>query len=699
MLSLHEFKSSYNRIDDNIADGFYLPCMRGAVTYDRISGYFGSTVFIIAWQALKEFIDAGGKMRIICSPVLSEEDREALANGTKAQNDALLNERLSADLMAMLESDSLGVPTKLLSCLIASKILTIKIAVVGENGHPSVRSLFHDKVGIFKDENSDAVVFRGSFNETYKGLSDDGNIESVDVFQSWDGGKDAERVNDAINLFERVWSGSQLSKVKIYDLPEAFQTTVFQTAQKEDMDALLDEIKVRISRSSYWKPSVKGRTPREHQTKALDSWVAHDRRGILKHATGSGKTFTAICAINEALKMDKTVLVLVPAKELLHQWQTDIEKSIDSDELLFLLCGDGNTKWRNPGELSKWTSPTKGLKKVIIAMMSTAASPEFFSQVIGGKHLFVVADEVHRLGSRERRKIFSIDADSRLGLSATPERYGDAEGTAAIFNYFGGIVEPEFSLYDAINAKVLTRYFYHPQKVYLTPEEQEEWEKLSKEISKLIARLSDNPSEGAALDNPRIKQLLINRSRILKTARNKIGLALDIIRSKYKRGEKWIVYCDNQEQMKCVRQLVEDAGYDAYEYFAEMTGDREETLKYFSAHGGVLVSIKCLDEGVDIPSTTHALILASSKNPREFIQRRGRVLRLSPGKLFAHIYDAITLPQEIDDMDSIVLGELSRAIQFGEGAENPSCITDLQLIAIDYGINYSEFANRGEEDD
>ena len=134
-----------------------------------------------------------------------------------------------------------------------------------------------------------------------------------------------------------------------------------------------------------------------------------------------------------------------------------------------------------------------------------------------------------------------------------------------------------------------------------------------------------------------------------------------------------------------------------------MEGDRDETLKYFTRHGGVLISIKCLDEGVDIPSTTHALILASSKNPREFIQRRGRVLRLSPGKTFAHLYDAITLPngkiEAFDKSNNIVTGELSRAIQFGTWAENPSCITDLKLISIDYGINYMDYVYGGTEND
>ena len=196
---------------------------------------------------------------------------------------------------------------------------------------------------------------------------------------------------------------------------------------------------------------------------------------------------------------------------------------------------------------------------------------------------------------------------------------------------------------------------------------------------------------------------LLARARIVKQAVNKVGLALNVIQRYYKSGQKWIVYCDNQTQLGDVLSLLLQHGYDAYEYHSEMTGDRDETLNYFEHYGGVLVSIRCLDEGVDIPSTTHALILASSKNPREFIQRRGRILRKYPGKHFAQLYDAIVMPEksfsEDDVGNSIVMAELSRAIQFGEWAENPSCVADLRIIARRYGVNYRDIKDGGLEDD
>lgn len=706
LLTDFEFKGSYNRIDDDIAEEFYIPCMMNSTSYDRISGFFGSSVYVIAWKALKMFLANGGTMRIICSPVISPEDLSAMEEGNVAKDNDVLAQALQKELEEITQDENLELPSRLLACLIANGTIKMKIAIVNKNGHPNIKALFHDKIGIFYDSVGNRVGFRGSFNETYKGLSNDGNIESTDVFQSWDGGKELERIETSTELFERIWQNKVQESVSVYDIPEAVNKQLFQSAAKDDIDKLLDEIKVRVTSEERWKPDPKGRTPRKHQVRALNDWESRGRRGILKHATGSGKTFTAICAIADALKRGETVLVLVPSKELLYQWRKDIEKSISTLDINFLLCGDGNNTWRKPQELSKWTRSNTSINKVVIAIMSTAASPEFYQNVEAGEHLFIVADEVHNLGSAKRRNVFNINAGARLGLSATPERYGDKEGTDAIFTYFGGIVQPEFSLEDAINSHVLTRYFYHPNKVYLNASEQEEWEAISKEITRIIARTTNGGKLTAETikANSRLSQLMINRARILKNAENKADLAIRILKENYKAGQKWIVYCDNQTQLKKIRQLAEDADLDAYEYYADMAGDRNETLKYFERHGGVLVSIKCLDEGVDIPSTTHALILASSKNPREFIQRRGRVLRLSPGKPFAHLYDAITLPvgelsEDEHRTDSIVLGELSRAIQFGTWAENPSCITDLKIIALDYGIDYNEYLSGGSEDE
>lgn len=699
------YLTSYNKAEHDIAEMFYLPCMRNSNHYDRISGYFGSTIYIIAWDALREFIENNGKMRLICSPYVSDEDASALANGYSAKNNELLAESLAKEVQALFDDPFLTAPAKLLAYMISKGIIDVKIAVPTGSESPNAKRLFHDKVGIFTDSDGSKVGFRGSMNETYKGLSSDGNMESIDVFPNWLDSRDAERVDDASAFFEKLWSES-IPGIVVYQFPNASKEILRTKSEGVKWHELLDEIHVEESKAKKWKPSnhIGSKTPRPHQVNALETWVKNNRRGILEHATGSGKTFTAMCAIHDAFRRNEVVLVLVPSRDLLKQWDRELRDTLLEDKIYYLLCGDNNNEWKKPGTLSSWTSDGGSTHRIILATMDTACSEDFVKNVSQGKHLFVVVDEVHRLGSPRRRNALNIDADARLGLSATPRRYGDPEGTAVLFDYFGGLVPPPYTLDDAIKSGVLTKYFYNPLTITLTQKEQEEWNDVTKQISQLMARMKSNGNADISItSNTRLKQLLINRARIVKNASGKVPLAINLLLREYVGGQSWIIYCDNITQLKKVLNGAIDAGFDAFEYYADMEGDRDETLRYFAKNGGVLVSIKCLDEGVDIPSTTHALILASSQNPREFIQRRGRILRNSPGKLFAHLYDAITVPvvetEETPKSMSIIIGELSRAIEFGLGAENPACVTDLKNIAVDYQIDYNSLQNTGIEED
>ena len=706
-LQKHDFRPDYNKSEHDIADDFYLPAMRSSCQYDRISGYFGSTIYILAWSALQEFVENGGNIRLICSPVISDADKDAMTEGYSAVNDLILKESLLKELDELFAMDNLSKPARALACLVAEGIVDVKIAVPESGMEPDLERLFHDKVGIFTDIRGNAVGFRGSMNETFQGLSDGGNLESIDVFPSWADGRDAQRLKSATSYFSRLWNKSE-KHVLVYDFPDAVRKNLIDKSNGYDWKTLIKEISTSISIAKKWAPNKKNasKSPRKHQLTALENWVNNGRHGILEHATGSGKTFTAICAIRDALDRGKSVLVLVPSKELLRQWKTELEDNIRDISIKYLMCGDGFNSWKTNNTLQLWTRPSSTQKKVTIAIMDTACGNQFVHNVVSGNHLTLVADEVHRIGSPARRNILNIDASERLGLSATPIRYGDPEGTAAIFDYFGGVVPPVFSLEDAIKSDVLTKYYYHPIPVHLTPEEQDDWKIISKEISRLIAMAKDAGESISTIiaSNPKIQMKLLARARIVKQAVNKITLALDVVRKYYKDGQRWIIYCDNQGQLGNILKLLLNNGFDAYEYHSSMNGDRNETLRYFGKYGGILVSIRCLDEGVDIPSTTHALILASSKNPREFIQRRGRILRRYPGKYFAQLYDAIVMPEisfdgEEDTGNSIIRAELSRAIQFGEWAENPSCVSDLRIIARRYGIKYQDIKDGGIEDD
>lgn len=317
-----------------------------------------------------------------------------------------------------------------------------------------------------------------------------------------------------------------------------------------------------------------------------------------------------------------------------------------------------------------------------------------------GDHLFVVADEVHRIGSSENRKLLSIKSGPRLGLSATPRRAGDPEGTQELLQYFHGVVPPPFTLRDAIPS-TLTPYFYYVHSIRLTPDEQSHWLEITKRLAKAIAQAKTLNVDRAAM-SARVQQLLIHRARIVKSAANKIGTTIQLLEAEYRAGQRWIVYCDSKEQMRQINDALQAKHLPSSEYHSAMTADKTQTLRIFESNGGILVSIRCLDEGVDIPAVSHALILASSTNPREFIQRRGRVLRKFPGKHVAYIHDVLVLPSRGADDGvgtSIIESELARAVEFGQWAENPSSITDLQRVAIAFGLDYQQLAKGGYEND
>ena len=301
-------------------------------------------------------------------------------------------------------------------------------------------------------------------------------------------------------------------------------------------------------------------------------------------------------------------------------------------------------------------------------------------------------------------QLLALDTGPRLGLSATPRRAGDPEGTARILDYFNGIVQPPFTLQDAIESGALTPYFYHVHTVTLTNTEQDQWDEITKRIRRMSAINASAKERDASSDH--IKMLLIERARLLKQASGKASVAAAILAADYRRGERWIVYCDDLAQLAAVQAELVKHDLESTEYHSAMTGDKEQTIRLFEVNGGIVVSIRCLDEGVDIPSVTHALILASSKNPREYIQRRGRVLRRAEGKSVAHIHDVLVLPSAVETPDegedprlNILGGEITRSLEFGRSALNPSAVTDLERIALRFSKDYKALLNAGYEDE
>lgn len=700
-LSELTLKTAYHKGRDDIARDFYLPSMERATQLDRAVAYFRSTAFIISWPALRWFVADGGRYRILCSQVLADGDIEALNEGYSGRVDQELAAKFQAEVEGILADPVLRAPARVLAALVANGSLELQIAVLSNQQIRGASGrIFHDKLGIFRDAFGNRVMFKGSMNETWNGLSADGNLESVDVAASWMGPRDLERTNLEDAYFEELWTRNYPGLI-VRAFPEVAREEFVKAADpnwEETVDALLNADK------GGTRPDARGRVLKSHQASGLASWEANGRRGILAFATGAGKTFTAITGIRDSFaRLSEPVLVVVPDQTLFAQWYDELVETTSDLDAQILRAGAGHSRWR--GHVRSWLAPSDR-HRIILATVQTASSAEFLSEIPTTAETFIVADEVHRLGSPKYRDLLDDDRfGARLGLSATPERYGDPEGTAALLGFFGGVLEPRYTLEDAIRDKVLTPYFYRPHTVHLTQDEADNWKHLSADAARLRARInSGDPTPGLA---QKLQNRLIARARIVKHASAKIDLAADVLRREFEDGQRWLVYCEDSGQLTAVTAALSAQGHTVLPYHSAMEGDREQTLRWLSRRGGIVAAIRCLDEGVDIPAVTHALILASSRNPREFVQRRGRVLRKAAGKALAFVHDAIVLPpaeaaggatDDEPDHDSMTTGELIRAIEFAQFADNPASAADLKAIALTAGIDWHRLTGLGEED-
>ena len=683
-LSALDLETEYRSVKDDPVGMFYVRCLREANLYKRAVGYFRSSVFIIVGSAIIEFARKGGKIQMICSPDLDPSDVEQITLGYAQREDAI-----SASMMTQFDTlladprTALGART--LATLISTGVLELKLAERRDR-----RGIYHEKIGIFSDNLHNQVSFKGSANETWSGWHNQGNFESIEVFCKWRGGLEAQRVARHAEHFDMLWSETD-PDVEVSAVPRTV-TEYFRRYAAGRLEELASEPPLRTQRRRSALP---------HQQAAIDGWKAQGCRGIFEHATGSGKTFTAILALRDHLDAGKPAIVLVPSRLLLNQWADELQEELP--DAVIMLAGAGHNRWKNSSTLRSMTDADGALgPRLVVAMMPTAASNEFRSLVRQGNHLLVVADEVHQIGSPQNSKFLQVDAGARLGLSATPVRYGDPEGTAKIYAYFGAVIQPKITLQDAIAAGRLVPYEYHPHPINLTATESDAWKAETRAIQLEIAR-SKSDEAGRKVLSERAKMMLIQRSRIAKKASGKIRLAADVLTQSYEKGQSWLIYCEDSGQLSEVMDALRERNLDPIEYHSSMAGDRDATMEWFRRYGGVLVSIRCLDEGVDIPAVSHALILASSQNPRQFIQRRGRVLRKVEGKALAIIHDAIVVPVDAEDEKEqlgLLRAELQRSVEFATHALNRMAGAELRDISIRMGIDPDAVdLEEGEEDD
>lgn len=664
---------------DIIAD-FFVPALSASVRYDRGVGYFSAGWLRLTAEGMLVFAENGGRARWVTSPILDVDDWNALQQGAAARYDLLLREVLQRNITSLedtLQRDTLSA----LAWMVADEILDFRLALPRNK---LIGGEFHDKFGVFTDAEGYKVSFNGSYNESIQGTR---NYESLKVFSSWEEPY-APLAKAEHERFERLWANLD-PNVQVYTLPDAARASILKLRSKERP--------YKLSTPSILSlPLNEPRIPpelvlRAYQITAIDSWVGNNYRGILEMATGTGKTKTALSALVRLYNQKRrlAVIISVPYQHLVDQWSEDVE--------LFgihpILAYKEKKRWNS--ELHKQVMEYNHQDRRVVCVITTHKTfsdsdfQEAISKII--EPSLFIADEVHHLGAQRSRNVLPQTIPARLGLSATPDRWYNESGTATLRQYFGKTVF-ELNLKNAIAERILVPYTYHPQLVELTLDEMETYQKLSDKIARLNAMLDKKYDAKLAAQ---LETLNFKRVSVLNGASNKLEVLRQLVRNTPD-GHHTLFYCA-PEQIKAVAQLVGwEEDWQIGRFTAEeSTEERQSLLAEFDS-GALqgLVAMKCLDEGVDVPSTQTAYILASSTNPREFIQRRGRVLRKAVGKNSATIYDFIVVPpqgwyqqtgREADK--GIIERELRRFAEFADSASNKhQSMKVVRDIASQYGI-------------
>jgi superfamily II DNA or RNA helicase len=651
--------------DTDFADEFYNPLLSRSVEYKRGVGYFTTNWLRSASRGIAELAENGGTAKWIMSPILEQEDWEALKTGQEAKHDEVLQREL-AETVDDLQYDLEYQTRNAIAWMIADGLLEVRFAIPKGD----LQGDFHDKFGIFRDSAGNRLAFHGSKNDSAHSFE---NYEAYTVDCDWLSERDAEGVELQEKRFDEIWSGAK-ENVEVIPLPEGIKKDI---ADLRDQDA-----------RPYTNPEEpdNGISLRPYQRQAVDNWFENQKRGLLRMATGTGKTFTALGAMDEFLetRSEPTLVVIaVPYTHLADQWREEIAKfGYNNPKFLY---GSANTEWK--GDLSRILSDLTlgmGSDQLIITTHTTLASDYFRDQIERSDcDALLIGDEVHGLGSEHQRKALLDEYEYRIGLSATPERHYDEEGSEYILDYFGGIVF-EYGLGEAI-PEFLTPYDYYPTIVELTEEELEDYNNLSKRLA--TAAASDDADEEL------VNRLAMKRASIVKSAENKY-ISLQSVLSKIGEPDHLLVYT-NSQQIDHVQDILNEVGIRQHKFtYREDNDERQRLLNSFDeGEIDALVAMRCLDEGVDVPSTKQAILMSNTGNPMQFIQRRGRVLRRYPGKEKAIIYDFIVVPtmnptkDTADSEKGILRKELRRFEEFAENARNEhGARNKIERIRMEYGI-------------
>ena len=680
-----EINDSYRSDEYNdLGTSFVGKVLEESTIYKRAVGFFSSSALIKLSRGLSYFLSHhGAHIYFVVSPILTEDDIEAIKKGYERRQiveKALLRE--FKDTKDEFECERLN----LLCHLIEENILDIKVADMSNLNQNKLTGMFHEKIGLFIDENENKVAFSGSLNESDNAFSN--NFESIQVFKSWE---ESKRVSIIEDDFDRLWN-NQTNSLEVYNFPEAVKNRLFhrKNIYNKNIDKYEREKLVKENNCIYPKYNCPW-SLYQYQKDAINKWAKQNFIGLFDMGTGTGKTVTALTAsvkLLERVGYRMAIIIVCPYTHLVEQWLEE-----ESHFNIKFLVGYSNNKYKN--YLNDLRQAVQDYNDGILPyfyFITTNASYKLdkVQNVINELHgnILFIADEVHNFGAEGLRQNLNYNFKFRIGLSATIDRHRDEEGTQAIYDYFGNPCI-HYGLKEAIQNDVLTRYYYYPILVYLNDDEIEKYLELSDNIRRCTYK------SGKELKLSKSGEMYaLQRARLIASARNKlVALKNEII--KVKNEYNLLIYCgtgkitsDTGEEEKQIDEVCKILGNElnmkVARYTARETTEDRKLISERYKNGDDLqavVAIKCLDEGVNIPSIKKAYILASSTNPREYIQRRGRVLRKFKGKKYSYIYDFVTIPFPLSDIDSygdrfiksfkaLAKNEIDRIKEFSSLAEN-----------------------------
>lgn len=666
---LLDIKISYKNYDENeetITKSFLNPCLKESKLYQRSVGFFSSSVFTNITEGISHLVQNNGSIQLITTPLLCEEDMKAINTGLILKNQVISD---SFEKHFMNEIDKIDDKNLLLLVELVSKgKLEIKIVTTKELGE------YHDKLGILTDKDNDdnKIVFFGSSNSSNNGYNY--NYEKIRTVCSWYD-YEKEIIDDEVKEFEDLWNGRN-SFVNVVDYSQAAKDGI---------------LKVKESRGL----SVEKKSPvvlRDYQIEAIDAWKNNGYNGFFVMATGTGKTFTAIYGLKQLVEETKRIIVIcAPYKHLIKQWCADLEKVFP--EAIIIMAFSENIGWEFQIKEAIMKQKYHKDKQIIIVSTIISFQMEKFEKALKGSNLdrILVVDEAHRFVTRteETRSKYIY----MLGLSATPTNGKNANEAIDLVNYFGGTVF-NLPIEKALDGKFLVPYNYYPIYVNATFQEEEDFAFATRQMVTCFRN-------GKCIDKDKLLKVSRKRLRTISNAENKICMIEDILLNQIKEKDHLVVYCgdgklfleenDESKYINYVKDILNRNEYKSSQFTAsENMKERMDLVDMFDK--GVidsLVAIKCLDEGINIPSIKAALILSSNDDLKEFVQRRGRILRRYPNKVQANIYDVVVLPST--EVTSMAKLELRRVYEYARLSDNFNDTKNEILRLLEYyNINLEE---------